>query len=313
MKAVYINEFGDASNIIVGTLAMPTLKKDEVLIKTLATTINKVDIYIRKGLYPLATPMPLLLGRDVVGVVVNAHHSKFKEGDIVWSNSLGYETRNGASASFLAVSDARLYKLAPNVDYYQAVSALHALTTAVLLLTDLIKLAPNSNILIQGGAGFVGRKLVEVAKILKANVFTTSHRDDFRSLSKLGATCFDYKTSEYNVKFDVLIDTSGQNKLSDNVKLLQNGGKILMITAPVETSFDSWDFYTNGKQILGFVLSKQTAKQLAKAAKFINKYFALGYFLANDITILTYDKIKQYHELIEHNKSGRTRPVFTFD
>ncbi|HZJ89538.1 MAG TPA: alcohol dehydrogenase catalytic domain-containing protein, partial [Bacilli bacterium] len=102
MNAVYIKEFGDASKIIVGQLDKPSVKAGEVLIKTLATTINNVDIMIRKGLYPIDAPMPFLLGRDVVGIVIDANNSAFNKGDIVWSNSLGYENRNGASASYLA-------------------------------------------------------------------------------------------------------------------------------------------------------------------------------------------------------------------
>ncbi|HZJ89520.1 MAG TPA: hypothetical protein VFD05_02395, partial [Bacilli bacterium] len=257
--------------------------------------------------------MPFLLGRDVVGIVIDANNSAFNKGDIVWSNSLGYENRNGASASYLAINEERLYLLPPNVDPYQAVSTLHALTTAVLLLTRLVTPKAKSSILIQGGAGLVGTKLIEVAKILNLNISATAHPRDFPRLTKLGAMCLDYKNPEYTTKFDLLIDTSGQNSLNDNVKLLNNNGKLLMITKPRDTKFDPWDFYTNGKQILGFVLSKEPLEALDNAALFMNKYFAKGHFLSDDIEILDYKMIKKYHELVETWQQSGKRVVFKFD
>lgn len=313
MDAVYIEEFGDASKIIVGKLAKPSVKNNQVLIKTIATTINNVDIMVRKGLYPIDVKMPFLLGRDVVGEVVEPNKSNFKKGDIVWSNSLGYETRNGASASYLAVDSERLYLLPENVDPYRAVSALHALTTAVLLLTHLVTPAAKSKILIQGGAGLVGTKLIEVAKILNLDVYATANKKDLARLTKLGATALNYNNPLYPTKFDLLIDTSGQNTLDANVKLLAPNGKLLMITRPSDVKFDVRDFYTNGKQILGFVLSKARLAELNKAAIFINKYFAKGYFLSDDIQILDFSRIKEYHALYENKAFRGKRPVFKFN
>lgn len=313
MKAIYVNSLGIESEIIVGNLPRPKRNKNHVLLKTIAITVNPVDIYIRTGKYPVKSPMPFLLGRDVVGEVIEASsESKFKVGDVVWSNSMGYEDRQGVSAEFLSIDEDRLYQLPNNVDPFQAVASLHATTTAVLLLTDLVKTKVGESILIQGGGGNVGRKLVELSKLLDLKITTTSANKDFSYLTQLGAKCLDYHDTNNEEKYDYIIDTSGKNKLSTNVSLLNENGKILIITNPADSHFDTWDFYTNGKQILGFVLSKATVKQLNQAAIFMNEQFTNGKFLDNNIIKKHFFFVKDYHQLFENKQYIGGKPVFYY-
>ena len=89
MKAVYVNELGKDSPIIIDDLPQPKRHNNQVLLKTIATTINPVDVYIRLGAYPVGHQTPYLLGRDVVAEVIEtSQDSQFNLGDIVWSNSL---------------------------------------------------------------------------------------------------------------------------------------------------------------------------------------------------------------------------------
>ena len=313
MKAVYVNNLEENNEIIIGDLTKPKIDKGQALIKTIATTINNVDVYVRTGQYPIQSPMPFLLGRDVVGEVIEvSNDSKFNIGDIVWSNSQGYEDRQGVSAQYLSINEDRLYKLPKNVDPYQAVASLHATTTAVLLLTNLVNTKANESILIQGGGGNVGSKLVELSKILGLKITTTSSNKDFDYLIKLGANCLNYNESFNNEKYDYIIDTSGKNKLSTNVSLLKENGKILMITKPSDSNFDAWEFYTNGKQILGFVLSKATVEELSKAAKYMNEQFEKGNFLNNNIIKEHFFKLKDYHKMFENKEYIKDKPVFYY-
>lgn len=313
LKAVYVNSLGLKNEIIIGDLARPKRNENHILLKTIATTINLVDVYIRTGKYPIDSPMPFLLGRDVVGEVIEASpESEFNVGDIVWSNSMGYENRQGVSAEYLSINENRLYRLPDKVDPFQAVASLHSTTTAVLLLTDLVKTKKNESILIQGGGGNVGRKLVELSKLLGLKVTTTSASKDFNYLTKLGAKCLDYNDHDNEERYDYIIDTSGKNKLSTNVTLLNENGKILMITNPADSNFDPWDFYTNGKQILGFVLSKVTIGQLNQAAILINDQFKNGKFLDNNIIKKHFFYIKDFHRLFENEKYSGKKPVFYY-
>ncbi len=206
----------------------------------------------------------------------------------------------------------RLYPLPKHVNPYQAVASLHATTTAVLLLTDLVEPKKNESILIQGGGGNVGLKLVELSLLLGLDVTTTSSQLDFEVLTKLGSHCIDYNDNHHDKKYDYIIDTSGQNKLSTNVSLLNDFGKILMITKPKDSNFDAWDFYTSGKQILGFVLSKASINELNQAANFINAQFEKGHFLNTKLKKEHFTKIKNYHQAFELKEFPSYKPVFTY-
>ena len=314
MKAAYIDTFGSAHNIQIGNLPKPEPKSDEILVKTIATTVNNVDTFVRAGKYPIQAHLPFVLGRDLVGEVVTNETTDptFEPGDLVWSNSMGYEDRQGTTSEYVNVPKDRLFPLPTNVDPYQAVSALHATTTAVLLLTDLVHTTSGESILIQGGGGNVGQKLIETSKILDLKVTTTSAPTDFSKLTNLGAQCLDYTEPIYQGAFSYLIDTSGKNSLKDNIPLLKNNGKLLLITAPVATEFDAWEFYTKGKQILGFVLSQATKKQLKTAGHFINRQFEKGYYLNDSISKVPFTQVKKIHKKIDQQIQQQQRPVLVF-
>lgn len=163
MKAAYIEEFGSADGIILGDLPIPEIKEDEVLVKVIATSVNPIDTMIRAGKYAVEAELPFVIGRDFVAEVVETGsvNTSFRKGDRVWSNSMGYNDRQGTTSEYVSVPEDRLFLLPEGVDPYQAVSALHATSTAVLLLHDLVTPTAGEKILIQGGGGNLGLKLIE--------------------------------------------------------------------------------------------------------------------------------------------------------
>ncbi|MDO4680140.1 MAG: alcohol dehydrogenase catalytic domain-containing protein [Aerococcus sp.] len=269
MKADYINQFGPATNIQVGTLPDPVCQEGEVLVETIATTVNHVDTFVRSGQYLITAPLPFVVGRDLVGRVKATHSDKstFTVGDLVWSNSMGYEDRAGTTSSLVAVPSDRLFHLPEGVDPYKAVSAFHATTTAVLILTERLHPSSGERILIQGGAGNVASKLIETILLLGLEVTTTCAVRDFPKFEQWLVECVDYHDQDYPFsQYDYIIDTSGKNTLQHNLSLLKKGGSVVIITKPIEKTFDAWSFYTKQQQIVGFVLSQASAGELSHVA-----------------------------------------------
>ncbi len=100
MKAVYIYEQGDPSVIQIGDLPVPEVIPKTVLIKVLAVSVNYVDTFIRSGRYKTQLPYPYILGRDALGEVVEVGNgvTQFTIGDLVWTNSMGYDGRQGVTS-----------------------------------------------------------------------------------------------------------------------------------------------------------------------------------------------------------------------
>ncbi len=70
MKASVIHKFGDVNVLKYEDIETPKPKMGNILIKILATGVNRFDHYIREGSVAPELPFPHILGSDAVGVVV---------------------------------------------------------------------------------------------------------------------------------------------------------------------------------------------------------------------------------------------------
>ncbi len=69
MKAAYIQATGPADSIIVGELPVPSIGRNQVLVRVQAVSVNPIDTYIRSGAVAMPIPLPFIIGCDVAGVV----------------------------------------------------------------------------------------------------------------------------------------------------------------------------------------------------------------------------------------------------
>ncbi len=71
MKAVIINEYGGKDQLKEVDIEKPKPKKNQVLVKAEATSINPIDWKLREGYLKemLDWEFPIILGWDVAGVI----------------------------------------------------------------------------------------------------------------------------------------------------------------------------------------------------------------------------------------------------
>lgn len=310
MKAIGFKKFGSAEVLEEIDMDIPSPKDKQVLVKVQATTIDNVDIIIRKGLYKTKLNNPAITGRDLVGYVVDFGKDvqEFSKGDPVWTNSAGFDGRMGASAEYVVVDANRLYKIPKGVDPNKVLASVHSSSTANLVCKNIMKLNENSTILIEGAGGNVGRKLVQCAHDMGAKVLTSSAEKDFDYLKKLGANqVFSYKEEKIEelrqvskeIPINHIIDTSGKIDLAHSIEFLGLNGQVTIITAPKSTNFNPLDFYTKGKKIVGFVLSRARVDDLKTNANDLNQYFKKGLLLEDKIEYHTFKDIPKLHSLME--------------
>lgn len=97
-----------------------------------ATTVNHVDLFIRSGQFPVRLQFPFIIGRDLAGTVeeTDGESGKFRPGERVWTNSLGYGGRQGSFARYCVVEENRFYPLPDGLDMARSVIVLHPAATA---------------------------------------------------------------------------------------------------------------------------------------------------------------------------------------
>ena len=61
MRAIRIHSFGDTSVLQLEELPQPVAKAGEAVVRIEAIGVNYLDVYHRKGVYPL--PLPVALGQ----------------------------------------------------------------------------------------------------------------------------------------------------------------------------------------------------------------------------------------------------------
>ena len=88
MKAGVIYEYGGPEVFKIEDIPEPVLRKDEILVKVYAASVNPVDWKQRKGNHKrfLKAEFPIVPGYDVSGVVERtvSNESRFKPGDEVY-------------------------------------------------------------------------------------------------------------------------------------------------------------------------------------------------------------------------------------
>ena len=70
MKAVRIYEHGEIDTLIYDDVPEPPCPSDKVKVQIKASGLNHLDIWVRKGFFKKAIPIPIILGSDASGTIV---------------------------------------------------------------------------------------------------------------------------------------------------------------------------------------------------------------------------------------------------
>jgi NADPH2:quinone reductase len=168
--AVRIREFGGPEVMRLEAVPLPEPGPGEVCIRQTAIGLNYIDIYQRRGTYPL--PLPTGLGHEAAGVVqaLGPGVSDLRVGDRVAYMNAGV----GAYAEQRNVSAARLVAIPPGLKDEDVAALLFKGLTAQYLLKRTYAVQPGDIVLVHAAAGGVGQILCRWAKALGAFVVGTT-------------------------------------------------------------------------------------------------------------------------------------------
>lgn len=288
MLAAFINETGGVDKIEVGRLPTPRPGRREVLVRMMASEVNHVDLFVRSGAYPTDMSFPFIIGRDLVGTVVDTGEgvSRFEPGDTVWTNALGYDGRQGAFAEYAVVEANRLYPLPAGVDLLMAASVLHTGATASIGLDRVADSKDDETILVGGAAGGVGSAVVQIASARGIRVIATASPRDADWCRSCGANVvLDYHAPNLAEQIraaapqgvDIWWDTSGHHAFEAALAHLRLGGRIIVMASMGATpTLPIGALYTKDASIRGFAISNASVDDLGRAADVINRLLPIG-------------------------------------
>lgn len=165
MKAIRIQQNGNADVLSHDDVARPVPGPDDVLVRVEAAGVNYLDVYHRNGLYPVQ--MPFTLGQEGCGIIeeTGANATWFTKGErVAWAQAIG------SYAEYVNVPAARAVKVPDAISCDVAAAVMLQGMTAHYLAISTYPLKATDTCLIYAAAGGVGLLLTQIAKLRGAAV-----------------------------------------------------------------------------------------------------------------------------------------------
>jgi NADPH:quinone reductase-like Zn-dependent oxidoreductase len=310
MKAVRIHQFGGPEVLMYEDVPDPQPRKDQVLVRVRACSVNHLDLWVRKGLP--GVKLPHILGSDVAGEIVEVgeYVTGFQVGQRVLLAPMHYcghcekciagvqnlcpaftvrgNGVDGGDCELIAERAASVIPIPDSLDFNQAASVPLVFVTAWHMLVGRAGVRPGQTVLVLGAGSGVGSAAIQIARLFHCRVITTA--GDENKLAKARELGADFGINHYQQKIsdevrkitnkegcDIVIEHVGAATWDESVKSLKSGGTLVTCGA------------TTGSNV-GIELRHLFARQLS----------LLGSYMGT---------MGELHEVLKHVFAGRLKPV----
>jgi len=309
MKAVVYTKYGSPDVLQLKEVEKPFPKDNEVLIKVIATTVNRTDCGFRSPEYlavrfvsGLFRPNKQILGSELAGIVAatGKNVKTFTLGDAVF----GLSTFNfGAHAEYICIAEEKSITTKPvNKSFNEAAAVCDGGFLALAFIKK-IDFTNSPNILVNGASGSIGSASVQLAKYFGAKVTAVCNTKDFELLKSLGADeVIDYTKEDFTQngqQYDVVIDAVGKSSFFRCRKILKPRG----IYISTELGYLSQNIFLalltplfRGKKVL-FPIPKDTKEDIV----FIKELMKSGKYKA------VIDRTYPFEQIVEATRYVETR------
>jgi len=240
VKAIVYTKYGPPGVLQLKEVDKPAPKKNEVLVKVVASSINSWDYdlleakgFLSRLLSGWFKPKHQILGADIAGVAeaVGENVKTFKPGDEVFGDIAG--AGFGGFAEYVSVPERLLARKSAAMSFEQSA----ALPQAGLLMLQGLRyknpLQPGQHLLINGAGGGVGTLALQYAKSMGCEVSCVDKKIKHELLHSLGADhLIDYTEEDYTRngrQYDYILDVTAHRTIADYKRALKPGGVFSMI------------------------------------------------------------------------------------
>ena len=258
MKAFILKARG-ADGTEYSEIAKPTPKCGEVLVRMLAASLNRVDLYMRDNGAGITHTLPQIMGVDGVGEIVSApegshltpgtrvilypyefcgtcEHCASGDQPLCLSARILGEHRNGTLAEYVTIPETSALPVSPDTDPVEAAAIGVAYLTAWRMVFGKAPFLPGQTVLVQGAGGGVAFAAAQLAQMAGARVIaTTTGTDKVKRCRAAGFGVVDYKTDPLpeilhltkNKGADLVIDNVGEATWGMSLRAVRRGGHVV--------------------------------------------------------------------------------------
>lgn len=314
MKAIQVKEYGGPEKLVLRDIEVEKPRTGEALIKIEAAGVNFIDIYQRRGTYPV--PLPYIPGLEAAGIVeaIGDGVTNVKPGDRV-----AYVHEPGSYAEYSLVKADRLIALPKDLSFEQGAAFPLQGMTAHYLLHEFRKVNKSDIVLIHAAAGGMGLLLVQWAKHLGSKVIgTTSNREKAKIAKEAGADeIIIYTETDFvsEVKrltnghgADLIVDGVSKTTFPGNLEAAALRGHIVIFGAasgpaePISPNILMRRSLTvSGGSLFNYIL---TAEELKMRAKAVIEGLQKGWLKLRIDELFPLERAPEAHDKLEQRKTS---------
>jgi NADPH:quinone reductase len=314
MKAIQIKQFGGPEVLKIEEVPIQKPQKGQALIGIEMAGLNFIDIYQRRGTYPVK--LPYIPGLEASGKVesIGEGVNNVKPGD-----RIAYVHEPGAYAEQSLVNAEHLILLPPQLSFEQGAAIPLQGMTAHYLLHEFHKIKPGDVVLIHAAAGGMGLLLVQWAKHLGARVLgTVSTEEKAKIAQEAGADAVILYTKQDFVEevrkltnkegAALIIDGVGQSTFAGNLKAAALRGHIVIYGAasgPAEAMSPNalmvHSLTVSGGSLFNYLLTPEELKMRSHA---VIEGVLQGWLKLRIDEVFPLKEAPQAHEKLESRKSS---------
>ena len=318
MKAVLMSAFGGVDVLSVGEAEKPSPAEGQVLVKVMATSINRPDLVQREGKYPPPPGDSIILGLEVAGVIeaLGAGVTGWQVGERVMTLVGG-----GGYAEFAVAYASHLMRIPESMSFEEAACVCESYITAFLNVFMIGEFKDAQTAILHGGGGGVNTAAIQLCRALTpaSTLIVTASPAKMERVKALGADFlinfvetpdFTEVVKEYTNKkgVDLVLDHVGAKYLAPNMNSLGYKGRLVIIgvVSGIKAELNLALMMVKRQQIIGSVLrSRPVAEKGEIVAEFTRR--ALPRFADRSIVpiiekVFTIDQVADAHRMMEEDK-----------
>lgn len=263
MRALTLTALGGIEHLALGAVPDPEISApDEVRVRIRTAALNRLDLFVARGLPKFSLPLPHIVGSDGAGVVESIGPAvvglgvgdrvmldpgiscgecaacRSGEHPLCERYAILGEHRAGTIADYVVVPAANVAAVPQEMSWAEAAAFPLATLTAWRMLTTRARLATGETVLIWGAGGGVAQAAIQIAHHLGARVIATSSTPAKLELARrLGADhVIDHATEDVVAEVKritgrrgahVVVDSVGERTWPLSLRCLARGGRLV--------------------------------------------------------------------------------------
>jgi NADPH2:quinone reductase len=212
----------------------------ELLIRVIASGVNRPDVLQRMGLYPVPPGASDIPGLEVAGVIDQGDSGELAAAGLHLGDRVCALVAGGGYAQWCVAPIAQCLPIPNGLSDIEAASLPETFFTVWSNLIDRGRLVAGETVLIQGGTSGIGVAAIQLAKAIGARVFATAGSDEkCAACLALGAdAAINYKTHDFQTELarltdsqgvDVILDMVAGSYVAKEVQSLREDGRLVII------------------------------------------------------------------------------------